>query len=89
MWPLRLPLAKAPCQERPVWLPKLLNLGYLRKQPCRPSVSRYFTNLGPVRPGAKPCPHQQRGDKEAPLILEQAGIQLWNLNQGETPKLLM
>ena len=49
--------AKSPCQERPLWMPKLLNSGYLRKQPGSPSACHCFPHLGPARlRGQMPCP---------------------------------
>lgn len=56
-WP-----CQVPCQERPVWLPSLLNLGYLRKQPRSPLFLVASHAVGLRDPGAKRpvSPHQHR-----------------------------
>lgn len=75
MWPLRLPLAKCPCQDTPVWLPNVLNLGYPRQQPCSPVC---FSSLpkpwacptqGPKALHAPPRTSKKRGESTA-LTLE-------------------
>lgn len=75
MWLLRLPLPKCPCQDGPVWLPKLLNLGYPRKQPCSPicfsSLHKPWACLtqGPNALRSPPPTSKMRGESPD-LILE-------------------